>query len=168
VIFRIAKTLLVLTVALYYTVLVFNNTTDYDSNFQFIRHVLMMDSTFPNNSGMWHAINSPSIHTLFYITIIAWESVTMILCWWGGIQLARNLKAPATTFHQTKNIAIAGLTLSLLMWFVAFLTIGGEWFLMWQSKAWNGQEAAFRMFTVVGIVLLFLATKDEEQISPRG
>jgi predicted small integral membrane protein len=168
VIFRIAKTLLVLTVALYYTVLVFNNTTDYDSNFQFIRHVLMMDSTFPNNSGMWRAINSPAIHTFFYITVIAWESLTMILCWWGGIQLVRNLKAPAATFHQTKNIAIAGLTLSLLMWFVAFLTIGGEWFLMWQSKTWNGQEAAFRMFTVVGIVLLFLVTKDEEQISPRA
>jgi len=168
VIFRIAKTLLVLTVALYYTVLVFNNTTDYDSNFQFIRHVLMMDSTFPNNSGMWRAINSPAIHTLFYITVIAWESLTMILCWWGGIQLVRNLRAPAATFHQTKNIAIAGLTLSLLMWFVAFLTIGSEWFLMWQSKTWNGQEAAFRMFTVVGIVLLFLVTKDEEQISPRA
>jgi predicted small integral membrane protein len=168
VIFRIAKTLLVLTVALYYTVLVFNNTTDYDSNFQFIRHVLMMDSTFPNNSGMWRAINSPAIHTFFYITVIAWESLTMILCWWGGIQLVRNLKAPAATFHQTKNIAIAGLTLSLLMWFVAFLTIGGEWFLMWQSKTWNGQEAAFRMFTVVGIVLLFLVTKDEGQISPRA
>ena len=167
-IFRIAKTLLVLTVALYYTVLVFNNTTDYNSNFQFIRHVLMMDSTFPNNSGMWRAINSPAIHTLFYITVIAWESLTMILCWWGGIQLVRNLKAPAATFHQTKNIAIAGLTLSLLMWFVAFLTIGGEWFLMWQSKTWNGQEAAFRMFTVVGIVLLFLVTKDEGQISPRA
>ena len=167
-ILRSAKTLLVLAIALYYTIVVFNNTTDYDSNFQFIRHVLMMDSTFPNNSGMWRAINSPAIHTLFYITVIAWESLTMILCWWGGIQLVRNLKAPAATFHQTKNIAIAGLTLSLLMWFVAFLTIGGEWFLMWQSKAWNGQEAAFRMFTVVGIVLLFLVTKDEGQISPRA
>jgi predicted small integral membrane protein len=168
VILRAAKTLLVFAIALYYTLVVFNNTTDYDSNFQFIRHVLMMDSTFPNNSGMWRAINSPAIHTLFYITVIAWESLTMILCWWGGIQLVRNLKAPAATFHQTKNIAIAGLTLSLLMWFVAFLTIGGEWFLMWQSKTWNGQEAAFRMFTVVGIVLLFLVTKDEGQISPRA
>ena len=161
-ILRSAKTLLVLTVALYYTVLVFNNTTDYDSNFQFIRHVLMMDSTFPNNSGMWRAINSPSIHTLFYITIIAWESLTMILCWWGGIQLVRNLKAPAATFHQTKNIAIAGLTLSLLMWFVAFVTVGGEWFLMWQSQKWNGQETAFRMFTVVGIVLLLLVQKEDD------
>jgi predicted small integral membrane protein len=162
VILRPAKTLLVLAIALYYTALVFNNTTDYDSNFQFIRHVLMMDSTFPNNSGMWRAINSPSIHTLFYITIIAWESLTVILCWWGGIKLARNLKSPAATFHHAKNIAIAALALSMLMWFVAFLTVGGEWFLMWQSKTWNGQEAAFRMFTIVGIVLLLLVQKDDE------
>jgi predicted small integral membrane protein len=43
------------------------------------------------------------------------------------------------------------------MWLVAFLSVGGEWFLMWQSKTWNGQEAAFRMFTVIGIVLLLVA-----------
>jgi predicted small integral membrane protein len=162
VILRTAKTLLVFAIALFYILLVLNNTTDYNSNFQFIRHVLMMDSTFPNNSAMWRAINSPAIHTLFYITIIAWESLTMILCWWGGIKLARTLKAPVATFHQAKNIAIAGLTLSLLMWFVAFLTIGAEWFLMWQSQTWNGQEAAFRMFTIVGIVLLLLVQKDDE------
>lgn len=165
-ILRLAKTSLVLAVALYYTLVVLNNITDYDSNYQFIRHVLMMDSTFPNNSGMWRAINSPAMHTLFYIGVIAWESLTMILCWWGGIQLARNLKAPAAIFHQAKNTAIAGLTLSLLMWFVAFLTVGAEWFLMWQSQKWNGQEAAFRMFTVVGIVLLLLATKDDELDQP--
>ncbi len=161
-ILRGAKTSLVLAVAFYYTLVVLNNTTDYASNHQFIRHVLMMDSTFPNNSAMWRAINSPSIHTLFYVTIIAWESFTMILCWWGGIKLARNIKAPAATFQQTKNIAITGLTLSMLMWFVAFLTIGAEWFLMWQSQTWNGQEAAFRMFTVVGVVLLLLVQKDDE------
>jgi predicted small integral membrane protein len=33
---------------------------------------------------------------------------------------------------------------------------------MWQSKTWNGQEAAFRMFTVVGIVLLFLVQPEDE------
>ena len=161
-ILRIAKTLLVLAVALYYTIVVFNNITDYNSNHQFIRHVLMMDSTFPDNSAMWHAINSPAIHTLFYITVIVWESLTMILCWWGGIQLARAVKAPAAVFQQAKNMAIAGLTLSLLMWLVAFLTIGAEWFLMWQSKTWNGQEAAFRMFAIVGIVLILLVMKDDE------
>jgi predicted small integral membrane protein len=49
------------------------------------------------------------------------------------------------------------------MWLVAFLSVGGEWFLMWQSKTWNGQEAAFRMFTVVGIVLLLLVQSEAEE-----
>ena len=54
---RVAKTLLVLAVAGYYTLVVFDNLTDYDSNYQFVRHVLMMDSTFPGNHGMWRAMN---------------------------------------------------------------------------------------------------------------
>lgn len=60
---------------------------------------------------------------------------------------------PSANFHRAKNVSIAALTLSLLMWLVAFLSIGAEWFLMWQSKTWNGQEAAFRMFTVVALIL---------------
>ena len=74
----------------------------------------------------------------------------------------RALRGTATAFQGAKKWAIAGLTLSLLMWLVAFLSVGGEWFLMWQSKTWNGQEAAFRMFTVVGIVLLLLVQRDTE------
>jgi len=70
---RVAKMLLVFAVALFYTFVVLNNTTDYDSNYQFVRHVLMMDSTFPNNRGMWRAINSPAWHTAFYISIIGWK-----------------------------------------------------------------------------------------------
>jgi predicted small integral membrane protein len=70
--------------------------------------------------------------------------------------MLKSLKTDSRVFRQAKHIAIAGLTLNLLMWLVAFLSVGGEWFLMWQSKTWNGQNAAFRMFTVVGIVLLLL------------
>lgn len=160
---RAAKTALIFAVALYYSLLVLNNLTDYDSNYQFIRHVLMMDSTFPGNHGMWRAMNHPAWHTVFYCTIIAWEFVTMILCWWGGLRLAISLKENTKVFRQAGNVAIAGLTLSLLMWLVAFLSVGGEWFLMWQSKAWNGQEAAFRMFTVVGIVLLLVVQREAEE-----
>jgi predicted small integral membrane protein len=63
---------------------------------------------------------------------------------------------------QPKNVAVVGLTLSLPTWLVAFLSVGGEWFLMWQSKAWTDQDAALRMFTVVGNVLLFVALPDSE------
>jgi len=83
--------------------------------------------------------------------------------WWGAARLARAFSAPADTFHHAKSVAVAALSLALLMWLVAFLGVGGEWFLMWQSKTWNGQDAAFRMFTVIGIVLLLLAKPDSDK-----
>jgi predicted small integral membrane protein len=162
---RTAKLLLVFGVAIFYTFVVFNNITDYDSNYQFVRHVLMMDSTFPGNHGMWRAQNQPALHTLFYVSIIAWEFVTMGLCWWGGARMLKARRGTAAEFERAKRVAVAALTLSLLMWLVAFLSVGGEWFLMWQSKSWNGQEAAFRMFTVVGIVLLLVAQSEGDERS---
>jgi predicted small integral membrane protein len=161
-ILRAAKATLVLGVALYFTVIAFNNLTDFDSNYQFVRHVLMMDSTFPEGHAMWRALNSPGWHIAFYGTIIIWESAAAITCWWGGVRLIQSLKKTGQEFQQAKNIAIGGLTLGILIWLIAFLIVGGEWFLMWQSKTWNGQEAAFRMFTIVGIVLLLLAQPETD------
>jgi predicted small integral membrane protein len=109
------------------------------------------------------AINSPAVHTAFYLSIITWETLTMILCWVGTVKLASTLRGTAANFHAAKRVAIIALTLSLLMWLVAFLSVGAEWFLMWQSKSWNGQDAAFRMFTVVGIVLVLLLLPETEE-----
>jgi len=159
---RTAKLLLLAGIALFYTLVVFNNLTDFNSNYQFVRHVLMMDSTFPGNHGMWRAIPSPAFHMVFYISIIAWETATMILLWWGAVRLLRALRLPAAAFNLAKRTAVMALTLSMLMWLVAFLTVGAEWFLMWQSHTWNGQEAAVRTFVVVGLVLLILMQPESE------
>lgn len=159
---RTSKMLLVFGMAIYYSLVVFNNLADYGSNYEFVRHVLIMDSTFAGNRGMWRAMNSPLIHTIFYVAIIAWELIATVLCWWGGIRLALKLRGPADRFHRAKRVSILGLIVGLLLWLVAFLAVGGEWFLMWQSKTWNGQESAFRMFAVTGIVLLLVALPDAE------
>lgn len=159
---RTAKLSLVAAIALFYSFVILNNLTDYDSNYQFVRHVLMMDSTFPGNHLMWRAQNSPAMHTAFYISIIVWESITMILCWWGAAKMLRALRGSTAVFQQSKSMAIAALALGLLQWLVAFLIFGSEWFLMWQSKTWNGQEAAFRMFTVIGIIFLLLALPEPD------
>jgi predicted small integral membrane protein len=160
---RIAKILLVFAVAFFYSIVVLNNMTDYNSNYQFVRHVLMMDSTIAGNRGMWRALNSPAWHTAFYVSIIAWQTVTMLLSWWGGACLVRALRKTAAEFNHAKRVAIVALTAGLLMWLVGFLSIGGEWFMMWQSKTWNGQEAAFRMFSIIGIVLLLVAQPDGDE-----
>ena len=86
----------------------------------------------------------------------------MFLCWLGCVRMLQRLRDPAAAFQKAGRTALAGLTLGLLMWLIAFLSVGAEWFLMWQSKAWNGQEAAFRMLTVLGIVLLLVAIPERE------
>jgi predicted small integral membrane protein len=163
---RLSKCALLLGVALFYTLVVFNNITDYGSNYQFVQHVLKMDTTFPGNRGLWRAIDNPRMDTLFYVSIIVWEAITGILCWWGLLRLLRHLAVPAAAFDRVKSIAIVALTLGLLLWLVAFLTVGAEWFLMWQSPTWNGQEAAFRMFVVVGLVLVYLSRPEQDPVEP--
>jgi len=153
---RLSKISLVLSVAFFLFLVVLNNITDYGSNFLFVENVLGMTTVFEGNELMWRAITSPAIHTAFYISIILWEAVAMVLCAFGGYKLLRALKSSKSSFEASKQCAVAGLVLSLLQWFIAFITVGGEWFTMWQSSIWNGQDAAFRMFACIGIILLFL------------
>lgn len=157
---RVSKALLLLAMAFFYTLVVFNNINDYQSNLNFVRHILSMDTTFPGNNGLWRSLHSPVVHWAFFLSIVCWEAVTGLLFYVGAIQLLRRLRVPAVTFNSAKTASVAALTLSLLMWLTAFLSVGAEWFLMWQSKAWNGQTAAARMFTVAGIILVYVAMPD--------
>src|SRR6202048_5605211 len=102
---RVSKAVLVFAIALFYTILVLDNITDYGSNYEFVRHVLMMDSTFPGNHLMWRGVNSPLVHTVFYIGIIAWESVTMLLCWWAGARLLKSYRADRAHFGAAVYVA---------------------------------------------------------------
>jgi predicted small integral membrane protein len=159
---RISKALLLFALAFYYTLVVFNNTNDYHSNLTFVHHVLVMDTTFPGNHGMWRAIQSPTIQFLFFASIVCWEIVTGLLLYWGGIRLVRNLRSSAATFNAAKRVGVIALTLSLLMWLSAFLSVGNEWFLMWQSKEWSGESGAQHLFTIAGLILLYLVMPDFE------
>lgn len=157
---RASKTVLVACVAFFVTLVVFNNVTDYNSNFEFVRHVLLMDTTFPDNAGMWRALESPAIHHIAYILIILTEAVIAVICWLGAYRLFRTRDGAA--FNGAKGTAVAGLTLGIVLWFTGFMTIGGEWFLMWQSDIWNGQAAAFRLITILGVVLIYLVLPDSD------
>jgi predicted small integral membrane protein len=162
VLIRCSKILLVASVALFTTLVVFNNITDYGLNYAFVEHVLRMDTTFPNNKGMWRAITSPTLHHAAYVLIILMEGITALLCWAGAIKLLGALRTEGIKFNQSKKVAIAGLTLGFCLWFVGFIGIVGEWFLMWQSAQWNAQQAAFRLTTIFGIVLLFVTMPDTD------
>jgi hypothetical protein len=163
---RLAKTVLVAAVGLILLIIAINNLIDYGSNFEFVKHVLSMDTTFPDNRLKGRALTSPAIHHVFYAGIIAWESLSALGAWAAAFRLWHFRKAPAAEFAAAKSWAVGALVFNLLLWFVAFTTIGGEWFVMWQSHIWNGQEAAFRMFTSISLILVFVKLPEASEVPP--
>ena len=159
---RSSKVALVWAVAFFGSLVVFNNLTDYGSNYRFVDHVLKMDTTFPDNGGMWRAIDSPFISHAAYNLIIFVEAAIAVLCWLGGFRLFRSINDSAR-FNEAKGIAVLGLTLGIILYFSGFITIGGEWFLMWQSDTWNGQQTAFCLVVIMGITLLYLIQPEGEK-----
>jgi|TARA_Y100000310_G_scaffold281460_1_gene301944 predicted small integral membrane protein len=155
---RLSKLLLLLTVAIYFTLVVFGNLTDYSSNYSFVEHVLSMDTTFEGNNLMYRAITNSTMHHIFYLIIILVEAIVAAYAWRGSYDLFKNLKSSG--FEEAKKHGLIALLIGMLLWFFAFMTIGGEWFAMWQSSIWNGQDAAFRMFAIMGIIFIAMIHKD--------
>jgi predicted small integral membrane protein len=160
---RLAKILLVLMIGVFSLLVGLDNIIDYGTNFAFVQHVMSMDTVFPSNTLTWRAITSPFLHHAAYAFIISLELLTGVLCVLGAWRLWQAREQGGFAFDAAKPVAIAGLVSGFGLWFFGFMVVGGEWFQMWQSQTWNGQQAAFRFIACIGLVLIFLALKDDER-----
>ena len=155
---RLCKIALVGSVAFFFSLVAYGNITDYDSNWQFVQHVLSMDTTFANSSLRSRAITDPSLQTGGYWLIIATEALVAALLWAGAVRLLAAIGS--RQFDRAKVIAVAGLSLGFLLYAVGFVAVGGEWFAMWQSQIWNGQQKAFEFIGMIGAVLVIVLLSD--------
>jgi predicted small integral membrane protein len=133
---RILKIVMIGSLAVFALLVTWNNLVDYDSNYQFVGHVLRMDTTFPGNELLNRQVTSPALWRAACAAIILGEGLT--------------------------GLFLAGAAIAFLVWFFGFMVIGGEWFQMWQSQSWNGQQAAFRIYMTVLAVLIFVNQADGE------
>ncbi|MEZ4900900.1 MAG: DUF2165 domain-containing protein [Spirosomataceae bacterium] len=140
---RLLKIGLSFSASVYMFFVVFNNLFDYDSNYQFINHIASMSEIFDRRANAWRAIQLPVFHHLMYVFIILWETLILLLLAVGTLQMIKNINADSITFEKAKVKSKSGFICGVILWFVAFVSIGGEWFLMWQSQKWNGQQNAF-------------------------
>ncbi len=149
-----AAAALTASVALYMALVAFGNVTDFGTNQQFVRHVLAMDTTFHDKNLMWRAITSPSVADAAYVLIIAWETLTAL------VLIGASALWPVAP-RRARALSTLGLVMTLLLFGAGFLAIGGEWFAMWQSKQWNGLDAAARNILFAGVALIVvLAERD--------
>lgn len=148
--FPITATLLTGTVALYITLVAFGNITDFDTNHQFVQHVLAMDTTFKDEDLMWRAVESEALQIAAYVAIIVWETVAALVLIRATVLWARR------DHVQARRISTVGLLMLMLLFGAGFIAIGGEWFAMWQSEEWNGLDAALRVFLLSAVVLIVI------------
>jgi predicted small integral membrane protein len=140
------------TMALYIALVAFGNITDFGTNQQFVRHVLAMDTTFKDDDLMWRAITSTALQDAAYIAIIAWETVAALVLLAATAMWCMSLRGGSV--RRARRAGTVGLLMLMLLFGAGFIAIGGEWFSMWQSKSWNGLDAATRVFLLSGIVLV--------------
>jgi len=153
---RLAKIISVAAIGLMAALIVTGNITDYSTNYFFVEHVMKMDTIFPDSDVHYRGIHSTAIYHAAYAFLILLETVMCFCCLKGSWNMLRNVKKDAVVFHASKNWAVAGIMTGILIWFLGFEVIGGEWFAMWQSVTWNGLGAAERILTFLCFVLILL------------
>jgi predicted small integral membrane protein len=161
---RLAKIAMIAALAAFALIVTYDNIVDYDSNYEFVKHVLTMDTTFPNNALMHRAITDKRGWAAAYAAIIAVEGLICLLLVMGALALLARLTDSAEHFNRAKVWAVAGLTVGFGLWFFGFLVVAGEYFAMWQSRTWNGEEAAFRITMVILGVLIFISLPDRDAV----
>lgn len=159
---RLAKILLPLALAAFTFLVALDNIIDYGTNFLFVRHVLSMDTTFPGNTLSWRAITAPAAWHASYGLIIGAEGATCLFLLFGAYKLWRVRRGSGAAFNAAKALVTLGCTVGFLVWFFGFMVVGGEWFAMWQSKTWNGQDAAFKFYMTILGVLIFVNQADQD------
>lgn len=157
---RLSKLAVTVSLALFALLCGIDNVIDYASNLAFVTHVMSMDTTFPENALKSRALTAPDAHRVAYLLIIAAELAIGACLAAASVAMTRRLRAPPEAFDAAKRLFVAGATLGFLLWFTGFTAIGGEWFAMWQSARWNGQEPAFRFYITLLAALCFVCTPE--------
>ena len=76
----------------------FGNITDYWTNFEFVKHVLSMDTIFPDSKVKYRSIENSSLHHTFYIFIIAAELIISYFILSGSLKMLININKEPSRF----------------------------------------------------------------------
>lgn len=151
--FRLVVAVLAAVTAVHMAMIAFGNITDYGTNYEFVAHVLAMDTTFQTPQTMWRAITSPMLVTTAYIAIIIWEAIAAIVLIVATVfWLRAGLNGHGTAL--ARRLSNVGWMMWILLFGLGFITIGGEWFLTWQSEEWNGLQPALQNFLIASVALI--------------
>lgn len=165
IIIRLSKIVMTGGLAFWAFLVTLGNVTDYGTNWAFVQHVMSMDTVFPDSTLKWRAITDPALQTAAYWAIIVTEGLTCLAFLAATVAMATALRAPKPAFRRAKALTALGVLLAFGLWFVVFMGIAGEWFAMWQSHTWNGQDAAFKFYITALAVAIYVFLDNDGEVS---
>ena len=159
-ILRLLKIMMIVSIALFFSVTAYDNIVDRAFNLNAVQHVLSMDTISKSSTLMNRSISDTSTQKIAYGLIIATETLAALFSWLGAILLFWHRRDPMQ-FAQKKQYANIGLGIGLLLYLLGFLVIAGEWFVMWQSTQWNAEQTASYLSIIILAGLIFLNQEEK-------
>lgn len=154
---RLGLLVITLSAGLWHLIISFSNITDYWTNFEFVKHVLSMDTIFPNSKLNYRSISQPWVHHIFYWLIISLELIISFCFIKAFLKMLSSMKSSTDAFGEAKSSAFIGVAFGMILWFLSFTIIGAEWFGMWQSTQWNATATAkSNLLIMMGVYFLLL------------
>lgn len=176
---RTATSVFILMIASYYLLVAFDNITDPTnpnaSNWPFVQGVLSGDGVPPDSGFEWRFITATWVQALAYIGVIAGETLTGIILLIAGVQGLRRARS-CPEWGRAQRWTYLGGILGLAVFFLGFMVIGGNWFIMYLNSKWNGMEPAFQNAVMTTLMLMLVTgvlvgghlTKEHDESSAGG
>jgi predicted small integral membrane protein len=145
--------------ALFLTLAALGNITMPDGGYGAVATAVGMEGTSQHPNAMWRAIQAPALIWIVFAGIVLLEIVGAVLCWIGAARMWA-ARGSAATFTAAKRMAHLGLGVTACLYFIGFMAIAQEYFLMWQNQELDVLQDAFRMFASAALLSLWLSIDD--------
>ena len=159
---RNVKIILVGTVALWAFIGAFLNVYDWSGTTGAIIATTSM-STFDGGADDWRATSSTWVIWAGAAFIILLKISAGLLCLAGAVKMWAARNRDATAFAKSKELALAGCGVAMILLFVGWIVIAESWFELWRSDVLRdiALQSAFRYGAMITLIALFVATGDD-------
>jgi len=156
-----AKSVMVLTVALWGFIGALNNVVDWSGTLRAVGAVTSM-ATFDGGSESWQATSNSLLIWIGALFILGSKLATGTLCTLGATGMWRAKGSSGEAYRAAKSIALTGCAVAITMLFLGFIVIAESWFELWRSETMLGPvlQSSFRYGGMIGLIAIFVASQD--------
>ena len=159
---RITKIVLILFVCLWGVFSAMSNLGKWQSDT--LGNVAMATSMSTINGGeeSWKATTNPIVIWLGGLFIVGSKIVSAALCAEGGRRMWRERKSDADRFAASKELALAGCAVAVIMLFGGFIVIAEGWYELWRSPTLGAPVlgTALRYASMIALIGIFVGMKE--------